>query len=70
MRLANGIVLEQSVAEGTKLKKGDTITITINEISEEPEEPENTVDPGNTVDPEINDVIENPNDIVDTNTTL
>ena len=58
----NGIVLEQSVSEGTKLKKGDTITITINEISEEPEEPENTVDP------EINDVIENPNDIVDTNT--
>ena len=56
---ANGIVLKQSVAEGTKLKKGDTITLTVNEVI--PPEPENEIDP------DINDVVDDPNDVVGTN---
>ena len=49
---ANGIVLAQSVAEGTLLKNGETITITVNEIttSDPPIEP---------TDPEHNDIYEN-----------
>ena len=60
----DGIVLEQSVKAGTKLKKGETITLTINDIQEEPEEPTTPEEP----DSDVNDVVDEPNDIVDTNT--
>ena len=62
--MENGVVLAQNVAEGTELKRGESITITVNDIGssnpEEPEEPE---------DPEENE-IEDPNSTVDTNTTV
>ena len=59
----NGIVLKQSVAEGTSLKRGDAITITVNEVStpEPPDEP---------VTPETNEIIGNTNEVIDTNTVL
>lgn len=60
----DGIVLEQSVKAGTKLKKGETITLTINDIQDEPDEPTTPEEP----DPDVNDVVDEPNDIVDTNT--
>lgn len=58
----DGVVLEQNISEGTKLKKGGTIILTVNDIEEPdiPEEPE--------PEPDVNEVVENPNDIVDTNT--
>ena len=59
----NGIVLSQSIAKGTKAKKGDTITLTINKI-EEPEGPTNSIEP-----PE-NNVIDPPTNIIDGNTTV
>ena len=58
----NGVVLSQSVAEGTAAKKGDAITITVNEITTTPpatEEP---------TTPVTNEVGENNNTVVDTNT--
>ena len=56
---ADGVVLKQSVGTGETLTKGDSITLTVNEIVEPeeptepeepvtPEEPSNTVDSGNT----------------------
>ena len=60
----DGIVLEQSVKAGTKLKKGETITLTINDIQDEPDEPTTPEEP----DSDVNDVVDEPNDIVDTNT--
>ena len=36
----DGVVLKQSVAAGTRVKKGSTITITVNEIKTSPSEPE------------------------------
>lgn len=62
----DGIVLSQSVKEGTVLKRGDTITLTVNEIAEptEPSKPVNIVDPG------TNDVADDPNSTVDTNTIV
>ena len=36
----NGVVLRQSLAAGTRVKKGTTITLTINEINILPDEPE------------------------------
>ena len=61
----NGIVLEQSVKAGTKLKKGETITLTVNEIQEQ--EPETPDTPENT-EPIVNEVVDEPNDVIDTNT--
>ena len=58
----NGVVLSQSVAEGTAAKKGDAITITVNEITTTPpatEEP---------TTPVTNEVGENNNTVVETNT--
>lgn len=42
-----GIVIEQSKKEGTKIFAGDTITITISKKIEKPEKPENIVEGGN-----------------------
>ena len=43
---SNGVVLRQSVSAGKTLKKGDNITLTINEITtQEPEEPEEPEEP-------------------------
>ena len=61
----NGIVLEQSVKAGTKLKKGETITLTVNEILDN--EPETPDTPENT-EPIVNEVVDEPNDVIDTNT--
>lgn len=49
----NGIVLRQSLRAGDSVKKGATITITVNEKVEEPPEE-------NTVDPIVNEVVDNP----------
>lgn len=50
----DGVVLTQSLAKGSKAKKGDTITLTVNKIEEiPPEEPTNDVEPpidSNTID--------------------
>ena len=59
----NGVVLSQSVPEGTKLKRGDAITITVNEIAE-------TTEPENNVISGTNDVVDEPNGTVDTNTVI
>ena len=62
---ANEIVLEQSLEEGTKAKKGTEITLTINDINEPPVDENNTPDePNNGVD-NPNDVVDNPNDVED-----
>ena len=59
---ANGVVLKQSVAAGKTLKKGDNITLTVNEIvEEEPEEPIENEEPAE------NEVVDEPNDVVDVN---
>ena len=65
----DGVVIEQSVEAGTKLKKGETITITINDLSEE--EPDVPEDPNIVVDPEPseNEIVDN-NEIIDENTTV
>lgn len=59
---ANGVVLKQSVAAGKTLKKGDNITLTVNEIvEEEPEEPvENT-------QPEVNEPADEPENVTEAN---
>ena len=57
----NGIVLEQSVNAGARLERGGTIILTVNEIQEEPVIPEEP-------DPDLNEVVDEPNDIVDSNT--
>ncbi len=65
---ADGVVLSQSVKPGTLLKKGETITLTVNDIVEQiPEEPGNIVNPG-----ENTNTIDDPttNTIVDTNTVV
>lgn len=50
---ADGIVLEQSVAEGTKLKKGENITLTVNKIEPvTPQEPQEPTTPEEPVTPE------------------
>ena len=60
----NGVVLAQNVAEGTELKRGESIVITVNDIgSSEPEEPGNIVDPGENV-------IDDPNSTTDSNTIV
>ena len=73
---ADGVVLAQSVAEGTLLKKGEAITITVNDIPEEvppteptePQEPTNTL-PEEPVTPPENETVET-NTVVDTNTVV
>ena len=63
----DGIVLEQSVKAGTKLKKGGTITLTVNDIQEEePEEPTTPEEP----EPDTNEVVDEPNDVVDNTNTI
>ena len=63
----DGIVLEQSVKAGTKLKKGGTITLTVNDIQEEePEEPTTPEEP----EPGTNEVVDEPNDVVDDTNTI
>ena len=72
----DGVVLAQSVAEGTLLKKGEAIIITVNDIPEEvppteptdPQEPTNTV-PEEPVTPPTNETVET-NTVVDTNTVV
>ena len=59
-----GVVLNQSIAKGTKAKKGDTITLTINKIETEPEEPTNTVEPP------VNDTVDTPTNSIDGNSTV
>ena len=66
----NGVVLRQSLAEGTKVDKGVSIVITVNkrettvepppegENTQEPGENNNTVDPGNVVDPPENNTVD------------
>ncbi len=67
---ADGIVLSQSVEPGTLLKKGETITITVNDIVEtEPEEPTTPENPGesggnNTIEPPATNEITNTNTVV------
>ena len=61
----DGVVLTQSLADGTKAKKGDAITLTINKI--EPELPE---EPTNTVEPPINNIIDTPTNVIDGNSTV
>ena len=79
---ADGVVLAQSVAEGTLLKKGEAITITVNDIPEvvppteptepteptTPEEPTTPQEPTNTVPEEP--VTSPANETVETNTVV
>ena len=58
----NGVVLRQSVSAGKTLKKGDNITLTINEIIEE--EPE---EPTKNEEPEENEIVDDANEVVDAN---
>ena len=70
---ASGVVLKQSVEVGTKLKKGDTITITVNEITtpETPTTPTEPTTPETPTTPNTNEVPEEgTNNIVNTNTVL
>ena len=63
----DGVVIEQSVEAGTKLKKGGTITLTVNDIQEEePEEPTTPEEP----EPGTNEVVDEPNDVVDDTNTI
>ena len=66
---ANGVVLKQSVAEGTALKKGDAITITVNEVATMPPPTEEPSDPGANEIGGTNTVVDT-NTIVDTNTVV
>ena len=61
----NGIVLAQSISAGTSVKKGETITLTVNQVNnvEPPEEP---TTPSEPEEPIVNEIIQ-PNDIVDGN---
>ena len=59
----NGVVLSQSAEEGTKLKRGDTITLTVNDVSE-------PTDPGGGDEPTDNNEVEEPNSPIDTNTPV
>ena len=60
----NGVVLTQSLADGTKAKKGDAITLTINKIEQEP-----PVETTNTVEPPTTNTVDTPTNVVDGNTT-
>ena len=67
----NGVVLSQSAAEGTKLTKGATITLTVNQISttdpnDEPEEPTTPEEPSN---PPTNETTGGSTNTILTNTT-
>lgn len=73
----DGVILEQSVKAGTKLKKGETITLTINDLhTDEPEEPEEPETPGGgddeepEPDPNTNEISGNTNEIENTNDTV
>lgn len=72
----DGVILEQSVKAGTKLKKGETITLTINDLhTDEPEEPEEPETPGGDdeepdPDPNTNEISGNTNEIENTNDTV
>lgn len=66
---ANGVVLRQSVKVGTALKKGDTITLTINDINDIPDGGNETGDSNEVVD-NPNDTVDNPNDTVDDSNSI
>ena len=68
---ADGVVLTQSVAEGTLLKKGETITLTVNDITEvvPPNEGENPSNPEEPTTPVGNETT-NTNTTVDANTVI
>lgn len=61
----DGVVLTQSLANGTKAKKGDAITLTINKIEQEP-----PVETTNTVEPPTTNTVDTPTNVVDGNTTV
>ena len=66
--MEDGIVLEQSVEPGTKLKKGETVTITINNLV--PDTPDVPEDPNTVVDPPIANEVVDANEIIDANTVV